>query len=151
MMRRQMVLALVSTVLLAALPAAAADDARSGIEAANKLLEAAVSRGDGAGAAALYTADGQAFPAHSDLVSGTEALAAFWQAAFDSGMKAASLVTVEVESFGSTAYEVGTFEFRDAAGKLLDQGKYVVIWKKEGDSWKLHRDIWTTSVAQAKQ
>jgi uncharacterized protein (TIGR02246 family) len=146
---RRLAIPLVAAVLLA-LPATAADDVRSGIEAANRQLEAAVSRGDGAGAAALYTADGQLFPAHSDVVSGTQAIGAFWQATFDSGLKGASLVTVEVESLGSTAYEVGTFEFRGADGKALDHGKYIVIWKQEGASWKLHRDIWTTSVAPAK-
>jgi hypothetical protein len=26
-----------------------------------------------------------------------------------------------------------------------------VIWKKEGSSWKLHRDIWTTSVVPVKE
>jgi len=22
-----------------------------------------------------------------------------------------------------------------------------VIWKKDGETWKLHRDMWTTSIA----
>jgi hypothetical protein len=34
-------------------------------------------------------------------------------------------------------------------GKVLDKGKYIVIWKKEDGTWKLHRDIWTTSVPPA--
>jgi len=50
---------LVFMVSLAALPASAADDVRSAIEAANKKWEAAVSRGDAPGVAALYTAQGQ--------------------------------------------------------------------------------------------
>ena len=146
-----MVIGLLSMVLLAALPASAADDVRSAIEAANKKWEAAASRSDGPGVAALYTAHGQLLPAQSDLVSGTQAIGQFWQAVFDSGIKDASLVTVEVEGHGDTAYEVGKFELRGADGKVLDHGKYVVIWKKEGASWKLHRDIWTTSVVPAKQ
>ena len=70
---------------------------------------------------------------------------------FDTGVKGVSLVTVEVEGHGDTAHEIGTFELRGADAKVLDHGKYVVIWKKNGSSWKLHRDIWTTSVAPAKQ
>ena len=146
-----MVIALVSMVLVAALPASAADEVRSAIEAANKKWEAAASRSDGPGVAALYTANGQLLPAQSDFVTGTRDIGQFWQTVFDSGIKGASLVTVEVESHGDTAYEVGKFELRGADGKVLDHGKYVVIWKKEGTSWKLHRDIWTTSVAPAKQ
>jgi ketosteroid isomerase-like protein len=24
----------------------------------------------------------------------------------------------------------------------VDQARYVVVWKREGGRWKLHRDIW---------
>jgi uncharacterized protein (TIGR02246 family) len=149
--RRRLAIGVVSIALLGASPVLAADDVRSEIEAANKKWEAAANRSDGPGVAALYTDNGQLLPAQSDFVTGTEAIGQFWQAVFDSGIKGASLVTVEVESHGDTAYEVGKFELRGGDGKVLDHGKYVVIWKKEGTSWKLHRDIWTTSVVPAKQ
>lgn len=148
---RRIMLSLVSLVCLAGHPAFAADDVRQAIEAANKKFEAAVSRGDGPAAAALYTGAAQLLPAQSDLVSGTQAISQFWQAVFNSGIKGASLTTVEVEGHGTTAHEVGKYELRGADGKVLDHGKYVVIWKKDGASWKLHRDIWTTSVVPAKQ
>ncbi len=141
---------LMSLVFLAGLQASAADDVRPAIEAANKKFEAAVSRGDGPGTAALYTAAGQLLPAQSDFVSGTQAIGQFWQAVYNSGIKGASLTTVEVEGHGNMAHEVGKYELRGADGKVLDHGKYVVIWRKEGASWKLHRDIWTTSVVPAK-
>jgi uncharacterized protein (TIGR02246 family) len=145
------VVGLVSLVCLAPFPASAAEDVRAAIEAANKKWEAAASRSDGPGVAALYTAHGQLLPAQSDFVNGTQPIGQFWQAVFDSGIKGASLTTVEVEGHGNTAHEVGKYELRGADGKVLDHGKYVVIWKKEGASWKLHRDIWTTSAVPAKQ
>ena len=144
--RRRLTIGFASIALLGASPALAADDVRSEIEAANKTLEAAVSRSDGPGVAALYTDNAQVLPAESDFVTGTEAIGQFWQAAFDSGIKGVSIVTLEVENHGDTAYEVGKLELRGADGKVLDRAKYVVIWKKEGTTWKLHRDIWTTSV-----
>ena len=147
----RIILGVVSLVFLGSNPALAADAVRQAIEAANDKFEAAVSRGDGPGAAALYTATGQLLPGQSDFVSGTNAIGQFWQAVFHSGIKGASLTTVEVESHGNTAHEVGKYELRGADGKVLDHGKYIVIWKKEGASWKLHRDIWTTSVTPAKQ
>lgn len=143
-------LGLVSLVFLGGFPASAAEDVRSAIEAANKKFEAAVARGDGPGTAALYTATAQLLPAQSDFVSGTQAIGQFWQAVYNSGIKGGSLTTVEVEGHGNTAHEVGKYELRGADGTVLDRGKYVVIWKKEGPSWKLHRDIWTTSVVPAK-
>ena len=149
--RRRLAIGFASIALLGATPVLATDDVRSEIEAANKIFEATVSRSDGPGLAALYTDNAQLLPAQSDFVTGTEAIGQFWQAAFDSGMKGVSLVTLEVENQGDTAYEVGKLEIQGADGKVLDRAKYVVIWKKEGGSWKLHRDIWTTSVVRVQE
>ena len=96
--RRRLAIGFGSIALLSALPALAADDIRSEIEAANRMFEAAVSRSDGTGVAALYTDSGQLLPAQSDFVTGTEAISQFWQAAFDSGLKGVSLATLEVET-----------------------------------------------------
>jgi len=137
-------------LLLGASQALNAGDIRTEIEAANKVFEAAVSRSDGPGVAALYTDNAQLLPGQSDFVTGTKAISQFWQAAFDSGLKGISLVIVEVEKHGDTANEVGKLELRDADGNVLDKGKYIVIWKKEGASWKLHRDMWNSSVAPAQ-
>ena len=141
----------VSIALLGAPPATAAADLRSKIEAANKVFEAAVSRSDGPGVAALYTDTAQLLPAQSDFVTGKAAIGQFWQAVFDSGLKGVSLSTLEVEDHGDTAIEVGKIELRDANGKVVDRAKYVVIWKMDGGSWKLHRDIWTTSVVPVEE
>jgi uncharacterized protein (TIGR02246 family) len=148
---RRLTIGFVSIVLLSASPVLAADSIRSEIEAVNKILEATFARGDGQGIAALYTANAQLLPAQSDFVTGTQAIGQFWQAVFDSGVKGITLITLEVESLGETANEVGKLELRDGDGKVLDRAKYVVIWKKEGGSWKLHRDIWTTSVVPVQE
>jgi ketosteroid isomerase-like protein len=140
--------AILSFVLATVAPLAFAD-VRAEIEAANRVFETAVAKGDAKGAAALYTASGQALPAGSDVVSGPEAIAKLWQGVFDSGVKGIRLKTLEVDSASDLAHEVGQYELLDAAGKTLDRGKYVVIWKKESGQYKLHRDIWTTSVPPA--
>ena len=148
---RRLTIGFVSIVLLSASPLLAADSIRSEIEAANKIFEATFARGDSPGIAALYTGNAQLLPAQSDFVTSTQAIAQFWQAVFDSGVKGVTLVTLEVEGLGDTANEVGKLELRDADGKVLDRAKYVVIWKKEGGSWKLHRNIWTTSVVPVQE
>jgi uncharacterized protein (TIGR02246 family) len=145
-MKRFGLLECAGAVLLSA-SLSAAQDVRAAVEAGNRKFAEAVSRGDAAAVAALYTSQAQLLPAGSDVVTGSAAIAAFWKSVFDSGIKGAALTTVEVESHGDVAHEVGRYELRGADGKALDQGKYIVIWKKEGPTWKLHRDIWTTSVA----
>jgi uncharacterized protein (TIGR02246 family) len=102
-------------------------------------------RGDAAAMANCYTAGAKLLPAHSDFVQGTAAIRTFWQSAVDMGLQDASLETIEVEDHGDTAIEVGRYRLLAAAGAVADEGKYVVVWKNDQGTWKLHRDIWTTS------
>jgi uncharacterized protein (TIGR02246 family) len=121
------------------------ENARSQIEAANKDWMTAFKRADAAGLASLYTSQGQLLPANSDFVKGTAAIRAFWQGAFDMGLKDAVLETLEVEPHGDAAVEMGRYKLLLEGGSVADAGKYIVVWKNNGGAWKLHRDIWTTS------
>ncbi len=118
---------------------------RAGVEAANQRFMDAVSRGDAAAAAALYTARAQLLPPNSAMRSGKQAIQAFWQETLDAGVKQAKLQTVEVEGHGDTAYEVGQYWLAAADGRTIDSGKYVVVWKREQGQWRLHRDIWNSN------
>jgi ketosteroid isomerase-like protein len=60
------------------------------------------------------------------------------------GQKNATLGTVEVDSAGETAVEVGRYALRGKGGQVADVGKYVVVWKTEGGGWRLHRHTWNT-------
>jgi uncharacterized protein (TIGR02246 family) len=123
-------------------------DIRAAITAANRQFVGAFQRGDAAGMAGMYTPDGQLLPTNSDFVTGTAAIQAFWQAVMNMGLNQATLETVEVEGHGDTAHEVGRYTL-GAGGQVLDQGKYIVIWKRQGGQWKLHRDIWNSSLPAA--
>lgn len=121
---------------------------RVAIEAQNKQFIQAVEKGDAQAMADLYSAHAMVFPSNSEIVKGKEAIKALFQGLLDSGVKGFSLTTIEVEGFGNTANEVGTYIMRDASGKQIDKGKYIVIWKRENGQWKLHRDIFNSSVPQ---
>jgi ketosteroid isomerase-like protein len=73
----------------------------------------------------------------------------FWQSAIDTGVTGASLETIDVESHGDTAIEIGRYRLLAAGEVVADQGKYIVVWKNANGAWKLHHDIWTTSQAAA--
>ena len=102
--------------------------------------------GDAAALAALYTEDGQVLPPNSDFVQGRQAVQGFWQAIMDMGIKRGRLVTGEVEDHGDTAIEVSTFALLGEGGQVLDEGRYIVMWKQEDGGWKLHRDISNSSL-----
>jgi uncharacterized protein (TIGR02246 family) len=131
-------------------PAAHADGAKEAIEAANGRFSAAAAKGDGAALAALYTTDAQVMPAGSDPIKGTDAIQKFWQGALDSGIAAIGLKTIDVFGHGPTATEVGAYELRDKAGKVLDHGKYIVVWRNVDGKWELLRDMFSTNVPPAK-
>jgi uncharacterized protein (TIGR02246 family) len=121
------------------------------IAAANENFMTAARRGDAAGLAALYTENGQVLPPNSDFVTGRAAIQVFRQAVIDMGIKEAKLEIIEVEGHGDTAIEVSRFTLYGEAGKELDKGKYIVIWKQEQGQWKLHRDIFNSSMPAPAQ
>jgi ketosteroid isomerase-like protein len=118
--------------------------AKSAVVAANEHFMVVFARG-ASGLGHLYTRDAVMYNAHSQPVRGTEALNRFWKSVYDAGVRRMKLETVEVDPAGAFLLETGRFTSYDAAGKALDEGNYLVVWKKEGGAWKLHRDIGNSS------
>ena len=122
------------------------DEIREAIKNTNLKFAEIFKRGDAAGIAALYTADARLMPPGAPTLSGTEAITAFWQAATSQGIKAATLETIDVEtSGGALATEIGQFTLSmesPRGGQVEQTGKYIVLWKNDGGTWKLHADIW---------
>ena len=133
------------TVLTGCATAPTEGNVRQAIEANNSKWAAALSRGEAATIAALYTPTAQLLPANGNIVSGQEAIQKYWQDAITSGYRSVTFTTVEVEACGDTAYEVGKYAVPGEGGKVLGTGDFVVIWKRENGRWRLHRDIWTTN------
>lgn len=119
---------------------------RAAIEAEGKKFTTALKKGDAAAVAAMYTADAKAFPPNGDITVGRAAIQEMWKGAIDSGMRDLSFTVLEVEKKGDIAYEVGKYSVKGSDGKEIDAGKYLVLWKKEGGTWRLYRDIWNSSM-----
>ena len=124
---------------------------RSEIAAANEAFMDAFARGDAAKLASLYTADGKVLPPNGDTVTGHAALEPFWQGLMDAGVKRVRLEIDEAEAFGDTAFEMSRATLFGEDGQVLDRMKYMVVWKREGGQWKLHRDIFNSSLPPAGQ
>lgn len=121
---------------------------RKAIEANTKAFMAAFNKGDAAAVAGMYAKDAKLLPPNSEMVEGTQNIQAFWQGVIGAGAKVEALDTVEVEARGDMAAEVGkyTLTIPQAGGQsMTDQGKYLVVWKRQGRTWKLALDIWNTS------
>jgi len=116
---------------------------RAEIEAANAKWIELFNKGDFAGIGSLYADDATALPPGSAMVRGSTAIGAMWKAVSEE-VEDPKLVTLDVKPLGpSAAREIGTFKLKTKGPTPKDvTGKYVVVWEKAGDDWKLATDIW---------
>lgn len=113
----------------------------SGIHEPARTFEQIFRRGDAAALAELYADEGMLIPAGIGVVLGKKAIQEFWRATMDAGIKDIKLVSLERDLHGGTIMEVGFYGLKSYSGNLVDQGKYISVWKHEPRGWKLHRDI----------
>ena len=115
--------------------------AQKAIAAANKEFEAAHLRGDATGLAAQYTETAQLLWEDREIISGRKNIEAEWRKDMGGPGRAVKLTTLEVEEHGDWAYEAGKMLVTAPDGKVVYDGKYICIWKREKGQWKIHRDI----------
>lgn len=103
---------------------------------------------DSAGIAQIYAEDGVAMPANEPALRGREAIGAWWGQAmqlpgYDLTFETDKLV---VSKSGDMALDLGTYRFRanPPSGAIDDTGKFVVVWRKVGDEWKVAADIFNS-------
>ena len=120
-------------------------EVQSAIEAATNQLIEAFGRQDAAGCASLYTTQGAMLPPNADIAWGRPAIQEVWQGIFDAGLTAFRVDSLEVESAGDLAYEMGRYTLYAGDNAVADEGKYLLIWKREAGQWRIHRDIVNSS------
>ena len=113
------------------------------IEAVNAKWIEFFNKGDFAGVASLYANDATAFPPGSAMVQGGAAIGAMWKSMAEK-VGDPKLTTLDVKPLGpSAAREIGTFSLNTKGPTPQEvTGKYVVVWEKIGNDWKLAADIW---------
>lgn len=89
----------------------------------------------------FYCSDGQLLPPGAPAIVGKEQILGFWQTLMNAGINKFDLQTTEAEKFGNKVIEQGTYTIFAGNNLIVDQGKYMVIWKKEDGRLKISRDI----------
>jgi ketosteroid isomerase-like protein len=117
------------------------------IIAANQQFDEAFVKGDSAGIAALYHADAKIFPPNMHSCNRDE-MGGMMKMIPQMHLKTMKLNTDEVSGGPDEIVETGNYEMDDST-KTVDKGNYVVVWKKDGDKWKIFRDIWNSSAMPA--
>jgi uncharacterized protein (TIGR02246 family) len=137
MLRTGLVIALVIGMIAPALAQ------KAEIEAVNAKWIDLFNKGDFAAVASLYTDDATAFPPGSAMVKGRAAIEALWKMTAEQAGDP-KLTTLDVKPLGaSAAREIGTFSLKTKGPNPHEvSGKYLVVWEKIGNDWKLAADIW---------
>jgi uncharacterized protein (TIGR02246 family) len=123
---------------------------QSAIRAASTAWSQASAAKDVDKSISFYTEDVVMMPPKAPVANGKEAARQGWtqMLALPGPDLTFQTTSVEVARSGDLAYETGTYDFAitDKKGKVTDEkGKYVVVWKKQGDgSWKAAVDIYNS-------
>ncbi len=88
----------------------------------------------------LYTEDAEVIAPGAEPAVGRAAIEKFWAGAME-GTARVRLETHSVESDGAFAFEDGVVHLVATDGSETTE-RYVVVWKRVGRRWHLHRDIW---------
>lgn len=92
-----------------------------------------------------YTTDAKIFPNQTKIIEGTTAIISYWTHSDDISITHHKITQSEIKIMGEEAYDYGYYEgqTKKSNGDLIDwKGKYVIIWRKEGEDWKMYLDIW---------
>jgi uncharacterized protein (TIGR02246 family) len=127
--------------LLCASPCAWGAGAKEAIAEQNKKFEEAFAKRDAAAIAEQYGNDAQCFYDGQDIIRGKKAIEEAWKEILSSPATKVKIQTLEVDEHRDWAVETGKYTMIDADGKVVYDGKYMVIWKRDGDGWKIHRDM----------
>jgi len=123
-------------------------DIYSTIRALSNSFESTFSISDLTKIAEFYTENGMLLPSGFDFVRGKQDIKEFWQSAIDMGIKYIKIDIIEVEQHNDTTIEMSNYTLSNSDNQVIDAGKGIVIRKNIGDAWKMHRDIWNSSIEQ---
>jgi len=149
-MRRRITIGLATLALAVPLPAlaqAGPSDLRTQIAKMDQAWQTAYNAGDAAALTALYTQDAKVMAPGAEPASGSAAIKAFFAADLANGAKN-TLTLGDVVGFGDFALETGGWVANTAAGKHLDHGPFMTLYKKVDGGWKIYRDTWNSSMKQ---
>ena len=118
---------------------------RAAVDAGNYFFRMAFEARDAEAIAELYTEDGRVIAPGAEPAVGRAAIAAFWKDAMQA-TKSVRLETLAVEGDGDLAFEEGVVHLT-ANDESQSSARYVVVWKRVGRRWHLHRDIWNAAAA----
>ena len=114
------------------------------VEGLKAELVRAFERGDAARAASLYEPGARLLPPGAGVITGEDAVLAFFEKRIAAGSDGGALETVRLDEYGDVAVEEGRYG-RRAGDRLLDSGKYLAVFRRQPDgTWRWVTDMWNS-------
>lgn len=122
--------------------------ARTTIDAQNNKFMESIKKGDSSALATLYTQDALVMPSNTEAVPKNK-IESMMGSMMKSGVKEIRLTTKDLTGNAEILAETGNFEIYVDGQKMVDKGKYIVVWKPEDGTWKMYRDIFNSDLPPA--
>jgi len=121
-------------------------NAKKEIDEANRDFVNLFNRGDSIGLANMFTIDGKSMEPNEPAFIGRSQIQTHYSIVMKAGANKLGLLTTGLWGDENMLAEEGEFTFMDKDDKLLDKGKYIVLWRKEDGKWKLLRDCYNSDI-----
>jgi len=102
--------------------------------------------GDSLEVSQSYTTDALLMAPNQPSIKGRKNIAHFFSNLMAKGITDFDLHTLHIWGDSSIIAEQGTYQISGKKNKLIDKGKYIVLWKPETGNWKMYRDIWASDL-----
>ena len=116
------------------------------IDEKNHEFEKAFVGGDSATLVHHYTSDAKLFPPNADAVTGSDAIAKIISQYLKYGIKEFKDETTALYGDEKNLIEEGKLFMGDGKGNTIENGKYICVWRKDNNEWKVYSNMWNTSL-----
>jgi ketosteroid isomerase-like protein len=125
---------------------ASLEEAKKAIAASNEIYFQAFVKGDSSIFIDRYTKDCWIMAPNVPTFCGVDAPNEFFKTAYNKfGLRNGKFITIDIFGDGvDFVTEEGFWQSFDANNKLLDNGKFLVLWKKTPEGWKMFRDSFSS-------
>lgn len=120
--------------------------AKKEIDTANQEFIDLFNRSDSVGLANMFTIDGKSMEPNEPSFNGRREIQTHYSIVMNAGANKLELATTGLWGDENMLAEEGEYTFMDKNDKLLDKGKYIVLWKMESGKWKLFRDCYNSDM-----
>jgi ketosteroid isomerase-like protein len=129
--------------------ASSLDEARKAIEESNNIYFQAFVKRDSSIFIDRYAEDACIMAPNAPALCGPDAALRFYKIAYEEfGLRNGKFITTAVYGDGKEfVTEEGLWQSFNAGQELIDDGKFLVLWKKTSKGWKMYRDSFSSNRA----